>query len=249
MDFVKDIESITGRSLTTIDIGGGLSTSYKDPNEPEDFTYSRYRKLLEAKTPELFSGKYRIITEFGRSLLLKAGKSLTRINYIKNWLPDVVQPILLTHLGSNQFIREAYIPILWNHRYSAVDGKSGKVKKSDVLQKYDLAGPLCFQVYLCLNPLSSLADFNNTRPNFQGDFLAHDVELPKVEMGDILVIHDTGGYSMSMYSKYNSITPSAIYGYERLGDGGNFKIRCFKERESPEETLAFWGNAYPRIVN
>ena len=61
------------------------------------------------------------------------------------------------------------------------------------------------------------------------------------------MIHDTGGYTMSMYSKYNSITPSAVYGYEKSEDG--YKIRCFKEREAPEETLAFWGNAYPRIVN
>ena len=35
----------------------------------------------------------------------------------------------------------------------------------------------------------------------------------------------------------------------QCGLGGKFRIRCFKERETPEETLAFWGNAYPRIVN
>ncbi len=53
---------------------------------------------------------------------------------------------------------------------------------------------------------------------------------------------------MSMYSKYNSITPSAVYGYER-DESGSFRIRCFKERETAEETLAFWGNPYPRPVN
>ena len=30
----------------------------------------------------------------------------------------------------------------------------------------------------------------------------------------------TGGYTMSMYSKYNSITPSAVYGYERMPNSG-----------------------------
>ena len=29
MDFVKEIEAKTGRKLTSIDIGGGLSTTYK----------------------------------------------------------------------------------------------------------------------------------------------------------------------------------------------------------------------------
>ena len=83
---------------------------------------------------------------------------------------------------------------------------------------------------------------------FQGDFLAHDIEFPELEVGDIIVVHDTGSYTMSMYSRYNSITPSAVYGYEKSQENG-YKIRCFKPRETPEETLAFWGNAYPRIVN
>ena len=78
--------------------------------------------------------------------------------------------------------------------------------------------------------------------------MAHDVELPKLEKGDIIVIHDTGGYTMSMYSRYNSITPSAVYGYEKT-ESGKFRIYCLKQRETPDETLAFWGNSYPRIIN
>ena len=56
---------------------------------------------MEAEAPELFSGKYQLITEFGRSLLLKAGVTFSRIGYIKNWIPDA-RPILMTHVGSNQ---------------------------------------------------------------------------------------------------------------------------------------------------
>ena len=43
----------------------------------------------------------------------------------------------------------------------------------------DVAGPLCFQ----------------------GDYQARDVELPRPEDGDILAVHDTGAYTMSMYCK------------------------------------------------
>jgi len=54
------------------------------------------------------------------------------------------------------------------------------MKKSDVdVTSYDIAGPLCFQ----------------------GDFLVKDVQLPKVEAGDILIIHDTGAYTFSLYSR------------------------------------------------
>ena len=146
MDFVKELESCTGRKLECVDIGGGLSTTYKDPLEPEAFAYQKYRSLLEEKTPELFSGKYRVITEFGRSLLLKAGKSLTRINYIKDWLPDYVKPICLTHLGTNQFVRAVYLPQVWGHRISALDGQTGSPKTGEAEVTYDIAGPLCFQV-------------------------------------------------------------------------------------------------------
>ncbi len=59
--------------------------------------------------PELFSGRYQVVTEFGRSLFLKAGKTVTRVEHVKRWIPGV-KPIILTHVGTNQFIREAYLP-------------------------------------------------------------------------------------------------------------------------------------------
>ena len=83
---------------------------------------------------------------------------------------------------------------------------------------------------------------------FQGDYLAKDVELPKVEVGDWIIIHETGGYTMAMYSKFNSILPSPVYAY-RAKEGDKVEIVCVKERESVEENLAFWGNEKPRAVN
>ncbi len=144
MDMVKEIEAECGRMLTTVDIGGGLSTTYTEDREPESFTYSRYRKRLEELVPELFSGARRIITEFGRSLFLKAGTTVTRVEHVKQWIPGV-KPIALTHVGTNQFIREAYLPDVWRHRFSLTDSK-GNVKDGSEKQLYDIAGPMCFQV-------------------------------------------------------------------------------------------------------
>ena len=144
MSLVEDIEKETNRNLVAIDIGGGLSTSYKDVNEPEEFSYKAYRRNLEEVVPQLFSGKYRVITEFGRSLFLKAGKTLTRVETIKQWLPDV-QPIILTHVGANQFIREIYRPDIYQHRFG-IAHRDGSMKESGDRKIYDIAGPLCFQV-------------------------------------------------------------------------------------------------------
>ena len=74
------------------------------------------------------------------------------------------------------------------------------------------------------------------------------MSLPALSPGDWLVIHDTGAYSMAMYSKFNSILPSPVYAY-RAKEGDKVEIVCVKERESVEENLAFWGNEKPRAVN
>ena len=62
----------------------------------------------------------------------------------------------------------------------------------------DVAGPLCFQGDY------QVADkrLNTMIKTFQCSiFKAKDVELPPPEDGDILAIHDTGAYTMSMYCK------------------------------------------------
>ena len=35
------------------------------------------------QVPQLFSGRYKVVTEMGRSLFLKAGTSLTRVEHVK----------------------------------------------------------------------------------------------------------------------------------------------------------------------
>ena len=60
MDFVSEIEATCNKRLKTIDIGGGMSTSYTDVCEPEGFEYMTYRRGLEEAVPDLFSGKYKV---------------------------------------------------------------------------------------------------------------------------------------------------------------------------------------------
>ncbi len=75
------------------------------------------------------------------------------------------------------------------------------------------------------------------------------MELPSLSDGDWLLIHDTGAYSMAMYSKFNSILPSPVYSFRRSGGGvEDVDLWCLKERETPEENLQFWGSAKPRKV-
>ena len=46
MAFIKDIEASCGDQIKVVDIGGGLSTSYTEPQEPAEFTFQKYRDFL-----------------------------------------------------------------------------------------------------------------------------------------------------------------------------------------------------------
>ena len=46
-------------------------------------TFTELATTLRASVPELFSGEYRVLTEFGRSIVAKAGFFLSRIEYVK----------------------------------------------------------------------------------------------------------------------------------------------------------------------
>ena len=147
MDFVHILEDI-GININVINIGGGLPASYDQDEDPEEFSFKNYRKALEASIPELFSGKYEIHTEFGRSLLLKAGTTLSKVEFVKHWIQDI-HPIILTHVGANQYFTHIYWPNVWTHRF-AIANENG-VEKKEPSKTFDIAGPLCFQVKSGLN--------------------------------------------------------------------------------------------------
>jgi hypothetical protein len=84
---------------------------------------------------------------------------------------------------------------------------------------------------------------------FQGDYLKKNVSLPKAEYGDILIMHETGGYCMALYSKFNSVLPSPVYGYQRSEKEKELvEFFCFKEKETCKDTLVFWGLEEPKSI-
>jgi len=225
VEFLSEIERVCPGQITTVDIGGGLSTTYTDTDEPSQFAYQLYREQIQQKAAVLLSGKYNVVTEMGRSLFLKAGTTFTAISSVKDWIEDQ-NPIVLTHVGTNQFPREAYLPQIWRHRFSLCDSE-GNVKDGETMT-VDIGGPMCFQ----------------------GDYLAKEVMLVQPKPGDILAIHDTGAYTMSMYCRFNSIRASPVYGFKREeGAAGGITLQCFKNRDTFEECMMFWGHATPKHVN
>jgi diaminopimelate decarboxylase len=119
----------------------------------------------------------------------------------------------MIHVGADLFVRECLNPRDWSHEYAVFDG-NGNLKTGLDDVPYNLAGPLCFA----------------------GDILAREIGLPPVEAGDYLAIRDTGSYTFSMWSRYNSRQTPAILGYRN----GGKRFEVIRRRETPEETIRFW---------
>ncbi len=210
-DFVLEMNEKrkkTGIPLINVfDIGGGLPISYKSETTPPSM--EEYVKSILNRAPKLFDPEeFQLITEFGRWSYTNSGWTVSRVEYVKH---DPSIKTAMIHVGADLFVRECLNPRDWQHEYTVFD-RNGNLKHGVDTLPYNLAGPLCFS----------------------GDFVAKGVLLPEIEEGDFIAIHDTGGYTFSMWSRYNSRQTPRVLGYQ--GD----RFQMLKERESLEELQRFW---------
>lgn len=194
--------------IETFDIGGGLPVSYYSDKSP--VSMEQYVTMLKTSCPELFSSQFRLITEFGRYIYANAGWVASKVEYVKR---EPNYNIIMIHVGADLFLRKCYNPDDWHHQITVVD-KNGKLKTGTDTNKYMVAGPLCFA----------------------GDVIARDLELPVTEEGDYILIHDTGAYTLSMWSRYNSRQMPKVIGYYEE----NISFEILKERETSEDLFNFW---------
>ena len=194
-----------GGNIRSLDIGGGLSVDYRTGAAP---AFTDLVEQLHARTPELFSGAWELITEFGRRLLATCGIAASRVEYTKE---SSGTRIAITHAGSDLFLRMVYRPEDWQHRLT-VHSPDGLPKHGPV-EAWDVAGPLCFS----------------------GDLLARAAQLPHIEPGDIIVVHDAGAYTLALWSRYVSRCSPGVLGWSDT-DG----LRCLRRPETVQDVLRFW---------
>ncbi len=213
LDFAIDVneqlkKQPTKKLIETFDLGGGIPVSYHADKNP--VSMEAYHTLLTEHCKELFTGEFRLITEFGRYIHANTGWVASRVEYIKK---ENGYNIIMAHAGADLFLRECYNPKDWYHQISVVD-INGKLKDGTVKNKYIIAGPLCFA----------------------GDIIARDILLPEVTEGDYILIHDAGAYTLSMWSRYNSRQIPKVIGYNRE----EYCFEVMKERERKEDLFDFW---------
>ncbi|MDT0457832.1 diaminopimelate decarboxylase [Streptomyces sp. DSM 41527] len=206
------------RQIDTLDIGGGLPVNFSsDATTP---TYREYAALLHATVPGLLSGRYGLVTEFGRSLLAKHGTVLARVEYAKS---AGGRPIAVTHAGAQVATRTVFVPEAWPIRVAAYDAEGRP--KTDAPVAQDIAGPCCFA----------------------GDLVAENRPLPRLEAGDHAALLDTGAYYFSTHFAYNSLPRPGIYGYAADADGG-VRFATVRTPQTLEELTAESGGAHAKSL-
>jgi len=212
VDLAEEIDSATGsRQIEVIDIGGGLPVNF-DSDEVRP-TFSDYAAALRQAVPELFSGRYRVKTEFGRSIFAKNGFIAARVEYTKN---SGGRRIAISHAGAQIATRTVFMPDYWKIRLSVSDS-SGRIRKGEGVPQ-DIAGPLCFA----------------------GDMIGLERNLPLIEPGDYVVLHDTGAYYFSNHFYYNALAAPAVYGVEVCNsDSAGFSV--WRRQQTLDEMLRVLG--------
>ena len=187
---IVDLAQVIGTQVRHIDIGGGLPVNFaSDEYKP---TVESYATELDRAVPELFSGKYHIITEFGRAVVAKAGVMVSRVEYAKE---NGGRRIIQQHVGADLAVRTAWAPKDWPLRVDIFNALGDL--KTENLGETDVAGPCCFG----------------------GDLICIAQQIPQaVPLEDFVLVKDVGGYYHSSFSYYNLRQPPACFLFDEETD-------------------------------
>lgn len=156
-----------------------------------------------------------VLTEVGRSIHAPTGWALSEVVCTKQ--VDGRETVVV-HLGADLLLRRVYRGDQWDHEFVVLNPDG--TPKSGPTQPTQLAGPLCFS----------------------GDILARRRDLAGAEPGDLLLIRDTGAYTLSMWSRHCSRGLPPTIGYDSTG------ARLLHAGETPSDVVAFWSLNSPSRI-
>ena len=198
-----------GHDLHAISAGGGLSIPYRagDPVIDTQHYFGLWNTARQ-QAEAIVGHKLGLEIEPGRFLVAESGVLLGEVRATKNAGNN---HFVLVDTGFNELMR----PSMYGsyHAMSVLrrDGSQGASQPTVV------AGPLCES-----GDVFTQGDGGVVLPR----------DLPAAQVGDLLVIHDTGAYGASMSSNYNTRPLVA----EVLVDGAEHRL--IRRRQTVEELLS-----------
>jgi diaminopimelate decarboxylase len=190
-----------------IDIGGGLPADYGHAGAVPSL--DAYVDALRRDVPSLFEPDVQLVTELGRALQAGCGFAVSRVEYVK----EVDGRRLATvHVGADLLPRTAYAPADWPHELLVLDSE-GRPRAGEP-GPWTVLGPLCFA----------------------GDVIAQGRPLPAIAEGDLVVVRDTGGYTLGMWSRHCSRGIPEVVGLR----GEPPRLHVLRRRETAQDVVRFW---------
>ena len=198
----------TGAHVDFVNLSGGVGVPYLPGQTANDIRVigEGVRKAYEQVLVPAGMGNVRIFTEMGRFMLAPYGCLVTRAIHHKH--------IYKEYVGVDASAVNLMRPAMYGayHHISVVGQPGGPDKTRAVADHtYDVTGSLCE---------------NN-------DKFAVDRRLPRIDEGDLLVIHDTGAHGFSMGYNYNGRLKSAEVLLRPDGSG-----RLIRRAEGPRDYFA-----------
>ncbi|MFA5366794.1 MAG: diaminopimelate decarboxylase [Dehalococcoidia bacterium] len=185
VDFAAAMKRDNGFEMRMLVTGGGLGIAYLSEHEPpsvDDFAETITSNVIKRCKAAKLELPH-LVVEPGRSIVGQAGVALYTVGAIKEI--EGVRKYVLVDGGMSDNIR----PSLYGAKYEAIiankAGESGKAKTETVT----IGGKYCES----------------------GDILISDIDMPKIETGDIIAVPCCGAYCLSMASNYNaSLKPPIV---------------------------------------
>ena len=181
---VKEIARIDNKykiKLDEINIGGGLGVKYIDSDNPPSID-TIANVIIESLEDNI--AKYDIEKP---TLYLEPGRSVISTAGVTLYTVGSTKqvPGMTKYVAVDGGMADNPRPSMYEAEYYA---EVANYKQSKELEKVTIAGRFCES----------------------GDILIKDIELPKLDAGDIICIYNTGAYNYSMASNYNRVTRPAM---------------------------------------
>lgn len=167
--------------IKLISAGGGIPIPYRDEPRIDWTAYHRIWKKAQEEVQKVVGHEVELELEPGRYIVAESGCLISEIRAIKR---NRNTTFYLVDAGFDNLIRPAMYGAY--HKISIAPAKGRTLGSS---QEVVIAGPLC--------------ESGDVFTQEEGGFVQSRV-LPRAQIGDFIVIHDTGAYGSSMGSNYNS---------------------------------------------
>lgn len=182
MKFLKKVFDVTSWEVRELDLGGGFGIAYVDEDDPQPISLIANEIM---KSIIEYSKKFSIKIPH---IIVEPGRSIIGNAGVTLYTVGAIKniPGIRKYVSVNGGMADNIRTALYGAKYNAI--VANKARKIN-LERVSIAGKCCES----------------------GDMLIWDIDLPKLESGDIIAVTCTGAYNYSMASNYNRLPrPAAI---------------------------------------